>query len=139
MRELTVEADIKKLDIVHNFIQESIKGYECGPAIQFQLEMAVEEIYVNIAYYAYPNAIGITTLKTDVVEDEKGPLLVIDILDQGNPYNPLEHEDPDIELGLEDREAGGLGIYMVKNSMDALSYRYEGKHNIFTVKKYLCN
>lgn len=137
MKEFIVEADIKKLDAVHAFIQDSIEGYDCPMAIQFQLEVAVEEIYVNIAYYAYPNTVGITTLRTDVQEGEKGPVLTIEILDQGKPYNPLEHADPDVGLALEDRETGGLGIYMVKNSMDALAYRYEDNTNIFTVKKHL--
>lgn len=137
MKEFIVEADIKKLDAVHAFIRDSIEGYDCPMAIQFQLEVAVEEIYVNIAYYAYPNAVGITTLRTDVVEEEKGPVLTIEILDQGRPYNPLEHEAPDVGLSIEERDAGGLGIYMVKNSMDALEYKYENNSNVFTVKKYL--
>lgn len=139
MRELTVEADVRNLDVVHAFVREILEEYDCPPSVQFQLEVAVEEIYVNITYYAYPNAIGSTTLNTDVTVDEKGTLLTIDILDQGTPYNPLEHIDPDLDLELSERDPGGLGIYMVKNSMDALAYRYEDNSNIFTVQKYLCN
>lgn len=139
MKEFIVEADVKNLDAVHGFILDSIAGYNCPESIKFQLELAIEEIYVNIAYYAYPNTIGITTLRTEVLMEEKGPLLIVDILDQGTPYNPLEQADPELDLSINERDPGGLGIYMVKNSMDALAYRYEGESNVFTVQKYLCN
>lgn len=137
MKELTVNADVKNLDKVISLIDGVIEPYECSVAVQFQIEVALEEIYVNIAYYAYPNDIGSTTVRCNVEETEKGPMLVVDILDQGNQYNPLEHEGPDLEAGYEEREIGGLGIYMVRSSMDVVSYRYEEKSNIFTIKKYL--
>lgn len=134
MKEITVDADVKNLDSILEFIEDIIAPYDCDPSVQFQLEIALEEIYVNIAYYAYPNAIGKTTIRCEVLHDN---LLVMEILDQGNPYNPLEHKCPDIELGLDEREIGGLGIFMVKKSMDELDYRYQDNNNIFTIKKYL--
>lgn len=138
MKELTVDADVKNLDSIMGFIEEVLSPFDCPPAIQFQLEVALEEIYVNIAYYAYPEVVGATTIRSYVTEEGgQPPLLTMDIYDQGKPYNPLEHDAPDIELSAEDREIGGLGIFMVKNSMDALSYRYEENSNIFTVSKYL--
>lgn len=138
MRKITVLADVKKLDEILAFIDNIIEPYNCSPTIQFQLEVALEEIYVNIAYYAYPNAVGETTIRCKIVEENgKPPLLIMDILDQGNQYNPLEHKHPDIDIGIEDREIGGLGIFIVRESMDSLDYRYEDNNNIFTLRKYL--
>lgn len=136
MIELTVDADVKHLDAIFDFVNQVIEPYDCSTTIRFQLEVAIEEIYVNIAHYAYPNAVGTTTIRCEVVEKNK-PLLVVDILDQGKPYNPLARQDPDVELDAEAREIGGLGIYMVKSSMDSVSYRYEEGSNIFTLEKFL--
>lgn len=138
MKEISVNANVKNLDAVLDFLKEVIEPYECSIEVQFQLELALEEMYVNIAHHAYPDEVGITTIRCEVVEEPgKDALLVISVLDQGIPYNPIEHTDPDLGLSAEDREIGGLGIYMIKNSMDVLSYSYDDGHNIFTVKKYL--
>lgn len=138
MKEITVNADVKNLDAVLSFLHDTIEPYNCSTEVQFQLELALEEAYVNIAHHAYPNEVGSTTIRCDVVEENKtANLLVIDILDQGIPYNPIEHDDPNVDTSAEEREIGGLGIYMIKNTMDVLSYSYEDEHNIFTVKKYL--
>lgn len=138
MKEIKVNADVKNLDSVLQFMNEVIEPYNCSVEIQFQLELALEEAYVNIAHHAYPNDVGSTIIRCDVVEkDDKSNLLVIDILDQGIPYNPIEHNDPNINSSAEERDIGGLGIYMIKNSMDALSYSYENEHNVFTIEKYL--
>lgn len=138
MHVLNVNADVKLLDDVNEFMHGVIAPYDCPIDIQFQIEVALEEIYSNIAYYAYPNSIGPTTINCNVEEQEgRPPLLIVDILDKGVPYNPLEQEDPDISLDCDEREIGGLGIYLVKNSMDFVSYRHEEGANIFTIKKYL--
>lgn len=138
MHVLNVNADVKLLDDVNEFVNGVIAPYDCSIDIQFQIEVALEEIYSNIAYYAYPNDIGPTTIYCKVEEQEGKPsLLIVDIIDKGVPYNPLEQDDPDITLSCEEREVGGLGIYLVKNSMDFVSYRHEEDANIFTIKKYL--
>lgn len=136
MIEITVEADVKHLDIIFAFVNQVIEPYHCSASTRFQLEVALEEIYVNIAHYAYPSAVGTTTIRCEVI-GEKEPLLYLEILDQGKPYNPLARQDPDVELCAEAREIGGLGIYMVKSTMDAVSYRYESGSNIFALEKYL--
>lgn len=138
MNEITIDADIKNLNEITSFLNNIIDNYDCSMEVKFQLELAIEEIYVNIAYYAYPNAIGSTTIRYDIVnEDDKPPLLVLDILDQGEEYNPLEEKNPDISLDAMAREIGGLGIFIVKESMDFVDYHYENGNNIFTIKKYL--
>ncbi|MFI3202001.1 MAG: ATP-binding protein [Eubacteriales bacterium] len=138
MHVLNVDADVKLLEDVNDFLNEVLVPLNCPADIQFQIEVALEEIYSNIAYYAYPNEIGPTMIYCKVEEEEGKPyLLILEIEDKGIPYNPLDQEDPDITLSCEEREIGGLGIFLVKNSMDFVSYRHENGANIFTIKKYL--
>jgi anti-sigma regulatory factor (Ser/Thr protein kinase) len=88
----------------------------------------VEEIFVNIAHYAYTPETGSVTIRMSVQEN-----IVIEFEDSGKPYNPLEKEDPDIKASAEEREVGGLGIFMVKKIMDKVEYRREGNKNILTI------
>lgn len=135
MEELIITADTKRLDEVLSFVDEILGKYDCPTVTQIQIDIAVEEIYVNIAHYAYNPEVGEATITCRVEND---PLrVIIEFKDGGLPYNPLDREDPDIELSAEERDIGGLGIYMVKNSMDNVSYRYEGEKNIFTIEKTL--
>lgn len=134
MKELTVPAVVENLEQVIAFVDGQLAGFDCPMEVQFQIDVAVEEIYVNIAHYAYHPDIGEATIRCMVTE---GPPVevVIELLDSGQPYDPLSRSDPDINLSAEERDIGGLGIYMVKTSMDDVSYRYEGGKNILTLKK----
>ena len=106
-----------------------------SPKARMQIELAVEEIFVNIANYAYAPEIGRATVRV-VVSDE--PLTVtITFLDRGVPYDPLKKDDPDVTLSAADREIGGLGIFMTKKVMDDVSYEYKDGQNILTLKKRL--
>ena len=98
---------------------------------QMKISVAVEEIFVNIAHYAYGDSVGNAEIDIDVDNDKKS--IVVLFKDCGTPYNPLEHEDPDISLSAEEREIGGLGIYIVKKSMDEVSYQYKDGKNILTI------
>ena len=100
-----------------------------------QIDVAVEEIFVNIANYAYNPDIGSAGITVETQED---PLsVVITFTDGGVPYDPLKKPDPDVTLPAEERQIGGLGIYMVKKSMDDISYDYKDGKNILTLKKNL--
>ena len=135
MKELTVPATVENLDKVIDFLDRILEAHNCPLEIQYQIDVAVEEIYVNIAHYAYRPVIGEATIRCQVEEE---PLqVIIQLLDSGRPYDPLAREDPDLDLSAEEREIGGLGIYMVKNSMDNVSYRYEDGKNVLTIKKKL--
>lgn len=135
MEELIIPAETKRLDDVLSFVDQILNRYDCPMDVQIQIDIAVEEIYVNIAHYAYNPDVGEATIRCMVEND---PLrVVIEFMDGGVPYNPLERETPDLDLSAEDREIGGLGIYMVKNSMDNVSYRHESGKNIFTIQKNL--
>lgn len=133
MKELKVDATTEKLDEVIAFVEGQLEQYDCPMKSMTQLSIAVEEIFVNIAHYAYRPEIGQATVRVQV---EENPLtVVITFLDNGIPYDPLAREDPDITLSAEEREIGGLGIFMVKKSMDAVTYEYKDGQNILTITK----
>ncbi len=103
--------------------------------IQMQIDVAVEEIFVNIANYAYGTGEGPATVRINV--DNQNKIVDITFIDNGVPYDPLAKEDPDITLSAQERQIGGLGIFMVKKSMDDVTYEYRDGHNILTLKKGL--
>ena len=135
MKELIIEAKNENLDEVLKFVNEQLEGYDCDIRTQTQVDVAVEEVFVNIASYAYDPTVGPATIRAEVIED---PLSVsLTFVDNGVPYDPLAKEDPDITLSADERDIGGLGIYMVKKSMDDVSYEYKNGQNILTIKKTL--
>lgn len=133
MKELNIEAKTENLDQVIEFVKECLGQYDCSDRILTQLIIAIEEIFVNVAHYAYGQEEGRATVR---IEIKKNPLsVVISFLDNGVQYNPLEKPDPDITLSAEQRQIGGLGIFMVKKSMDAVAYEYKEGQNILTITK----
>ena len=134
MAERIFPASLDQLEQVQTFVAEQLENCSCSSKVKFQLDVAVEEIFVNIAHYAFrPEQMGEATVRCCV---GGSPLQVnIQFLDSGKPFNPLAKEDADITLSAEDREIGGLGILMVKKSMDAVDYTYEDGKNILTIKK----
>lgn len=135
MNELIVDASISELDSVLDFINGELENNDCNVKVQIQIAIAVEEIFVNIAHYAYPSGEGKATIQ---ISFEGDPLKAeIVFIDEGTPYNPLDNDDPDITLSAEERQIGGLGIYMVKKSMDDVFYDQRDGKNILTIKKVL--
>lgn len=135
MKEITVPATLEELDRVTEFINGELEAYGCSARVRMQIDIAVEEIYVNIAHYAYHPEVGEASVCCAVGGE---PLqVIIQFADRGKPYNPLAKEDPDVSLSAEERDFGGLGIYMVKKSMDDITYDYEDGKNILTIKKNL--
>ena len=133
MAELTLQASLEKLDEVLAFVEENLEKNECPMKVLMQVQIAVEEIFVNIAHYAYDSGQGMATIRVEVGGD---PLqVIITFIDQGVPYDPLKKEDPDITLSAEERKIGGLGIFMVKKSMDDVKYEYADGKNILTISK----
>ena len=135
MEIMTVKAMTDQLDTVTDFIEEKLAPYDCPMRTMLQLRLAVEEIFVNIASYAYSPEVGNAEIRCEVLED---PLrVVIQFLDSGTPFDPLAKEDADTsEEALMSRE-GGLGILLVKNTMDDVQYSYEDGKNILTILKKL--
>ena len=135
MQELIVEADRMNLPQVQAFIDEQLEEVGCPMPAQISIDIAVEELFVNIASYAYGNGSGKAVVQVTVHED---PLSVeITFIDNGAPYDPLAKADPDTTLSVKERKKGGLGIFMVKKSMDNVSYEYKDGNTILTIKKNL--
>ena len=133
--ELDIEALTENLDTVLDFIHKHLEGTDCSMKTMMQIDLAVEEIFVNIAHYAYAPEKGNAVVRVEVEED---PVTVeITFMDKGVPYDPLAKEDPDITLEADQREIGGLGVFLVKETMDDVSYEYKDGHNILRVKKNL--
>lgn len=135
MNELTLDATIENLDRVIAFVDDHLEQYGCSMKTQMQIDVAVEELFVNIAHYAYSPKTGLATVRVEVENDP--PAVAITFMDRGIPYNPLQKPDPDVTLSAEKRKIGGLGIYMVKKSMDAIDYEYRDGQNILCIKKRL--
>ena len=107
----------------------------CSTKIQTQIDIAVEELFVNIAHYAYKPDTGPATVRVEV--EKEPPAICITFIDHGVPYDPLAREDPDITLSAEERRIGGLGIFMVKKSMDSIEYEYKDGQNILHIRKLI--
>lgn len=131
---ITVDAKKENLDDIMKFVDKHLEMLGCDPVNQIRIETAVEEIYVNIASYAYPHAIGQAAIYAKALKDPRG--IEVCFRDQGVPFDPLAREDPDVTLKAEDRKIGGLGIYMVKNSMDQVSYEYSDGMNVLRFRKF---
>ena len=135
MKELDIQAKIDNLEQVMAFVDEQLEEAGCSMKAQMQIDIAVEEVFVNIAHYAYNPVIGDVTIRVAIEND---PLaVVLTFIDEGQPYDPLAKEDPDVKLAAEDRQIGGLGIFMVKKTMDDVDYEYNQGRNILTLKKGL--
>lgn len=131
--ELTIEAAVENLPRVMEFLEQHLEEADCPLKAQMQLTVAAEEIFVNIAHYAYAPGTGEATVRLEIT-DEPAAVHVI-FLDRGVPFDPLAKPDPDVSLSAEERGIGGLGIYMVKKSMDEVRYEYRDGQNVLTLIK----
>lgn len=117
------------------FVEDELDKLGCSMKEVMQITVCVEEMFVNVAHYAYEGNDGEITLSID----DKNGNVAITFTDEGKPFDPLEKEDPDITLSAEDRQIGGLGIFMVKKSMNEVHYERKDGKNIFIMKKNICN
>ena len=131
--EIKVDATIKNLNEVIAFLNGHLEKNGCPLKAQNEVQLAVEEIYANIAKYAYTQGTGEAVIRVEADRDSKG--VTITFTDQGRPYNPLEREAPDVTLPASERQIGGLGIFLVRNIMDDMQYEYRDGSNILTIKK----
>lgn len=134
MQEMKITSSNTYLEKVQNFISNSIQICECNNKIRNQLMLAVEEIFINIARYAYYPESGEVTIQCDVMGENR--TIMIKMIDKGKPFNPLSMEEPDITANLEEREAGGLGIMLAKKSANRIEYTFENGMNMLTIYKY---
>ncbi len=132
-KELTIDATVENIAKVTDFVNEQLEACDCPIKAQMQIDVAMDELFSNIAHYAYNPDVGPATVR---VETRENPLsVIITFIDNGKPYDPLAKTDPDVTLSAEDREVGGLGIFLVKKTMDDVTYEYKNGQNILTIKK----
>ena len=135
MKELNIAATVENIEVVTDFVNEQLEALECPMKAQSQIDVAIDELFGNIAHYAYAPEVGDATVRVEAIEDPHA--VVITFIDQGVPYDPLAKEDPDVTLSAEERKIGGLGIYMVKKTMDEITYAYKDGQNVLSIKKKL--
>ena len=135
MKEITIEAVVSNTDLAINFLEELLYDENCPVKAKMQIEIAIDEIFSNIAHYAYQDRTGNVTIRAEMQENPRAVCMTF--IDSGVPYNPLEKADPDITLSAEERKIGGLGIYMVKKNMDEVIYSYINGQNHLMIKKYI--
>ena len=135
MKELTIAATVENIGTVTDFVDEQLEALDCPVKAQMQIDIAIDELFGNIAHYAYNPDVGNATVRVEVAEEPQA--VIITFIDGGVPYDPLKAADPDITLSAEERQIGGLGIYMVKKSMDEITYEYKDGKNILSIKKKL--
>ena len=132
-KKIRVAATKENLETVTAFLDEILDEKDCPLKVRLQIDLALEEMYINIANYAYTPKIGEMELR--VAFDEAGRELTMVLIDSGIPYDPLAKKDPDVTLSAEKRKIGGLGIYLVKKTMDSMAYERRDGKNIVTMKK----
>ena len=129
----TFPAKVEALSDVLGFVDQTLEGYECPMKIQTAICVAIEEVFVNVAHYAYGEGEGDMTL--GIGFDTESREITFRMADKGTPFDPLQKPDPDITLSAEEREIGGLGIFITKKTMDTVTYAYENGENILTMIK----
>ena len=133
MNVKTFPAKVEALSDVLGFVDQTLEDCGCPMKIQMAICVAIEEVFVNVAHYAYGEGEGDMTL--GISFDEQSRHITFRMTDRGTPFDPLKKPDPDITLSAEDREIGGLGIFITKKTMDAVTYAYENGENILTMMK----
>ena len=150
-KNIKILAVLDNLSKVLESVDAQLDAADCSPKIRMQIDIAVEELFVNIANYAYVPDTGDADILIEITDscpipedcqedisdiDRSGNWLRVTLSDSGTPFNPLLKEDPDVTLSAQDRRIGGLGIFMVKKSMDYMYYEFkDGKNNISICKK----
>ncbi len=131
--ELDIEAKTERLPELLSLIEEQLEGSDCPMKARMQIAVAAEEIFVNIASYAYAPDTGRARIRLEVSGEEK--CLTLTFADSGRPFDPTEKSDPDLSLSAEERSVGGLGIYMTKKLMDKVTYAFRDGMNVLTLQK----
>ena len=130
MRELVLESIDENLTEILRVLDEELESAGCDIDTRYEIDIAVEEIFVNISDYAYGGSPGPVRIQIEIDEG-----VTVTFIDEGVEFDPLKRADPDITLPEKERSVGGLGIYIVKKSMDEMTYLYDEGRNILTIKK----
>ena len=135
MKELTIPATVENIEKVTEFVNSQLEEINCPINAKMQIDIAIDELFGNIAHYAYKPETGPATVRVEVTETPIS--VIVTFIDHGIPYDPLKKDDPDVTLSAEERAIGGLGIFMVKKTMDEITYEYKDGQNILSIRKDL--
>lgn len=135
MPRITLPATLDQIERATDFLNGILERVGCPLRTQTQLDIALDELMSNVARYAYAPGNGEITISVRVLNDPRR--VVLTLTDGGVPYDPLQKADPDVTLGAEERQIGGLGIFIVKKTMDKMTYAYKNKKNIVKITKNL--
>ena len=135
MKELTLPAAKENIPDVIDFVNRELESVGCPMKTEAQIDIAIDELYSNIANYGCDENSGEVTVLLETETDSR--TVTITFVDNGRPFDPLSRPDPDVTLKARERKIGGLGIYMVKKSMDDVCYEYREGKNILTIRKTL--
>ena len=134
-KEIVVPAILEQVEKITDFINKELQEEDLPAKAIRQVDIAVDELFANIANYAYDKlSPGTVAVQVEKLVSPRG--ISISFIDSGVPFDPLSQEEPDVSLGAEERTIGGLGIFLVKKIMDDVDYRFEDGKNILTIKKY---
>ena len=133
MQELNLEASVANIPAVTDFVNAILEELDCPMKAQMQIDVAIDELFSNIAQYAYAPGTGPATVRIETEQDP--PAVILTFIDQGMPFDPLAMEDPDITAPAEKRSIGGLGVFLVKKTMDDMRYERRDGQNILRIKK----
>ncbi|MBR5701451.1 MAG: ATP-binding protein [Oscillospiraceae bacterium] len=133
MQELNLEASVTNIPAVTDFVNAILEELDCPIKARLQIDVAIDELFSNIAQYAYAPGTGTATVRVETEQDPRAVILTF--IDRGVPYDPLAAEDPDITAPAEVRSIGGLGVFLVKKTMDDVRYEYREGQNILRIMK----
>jgi len=128
---ITLEASLKNLQVISSFLHKWAKKASLSTHSENELFLAVEEAYINIVKYAYPESLGKVSIHCRIEEDS----LILKIRDEGIPFNPLQLSEPHLVSCLKERKVGGLGVFLMRRFVDNVKYEKEGKYNVLTLVK----
>jgi len=135
VKKLSLPAKRENIPEVIDFVDRELDELGCPEKTKTQINIAIDELYGNISSYAYGEGSGEATVLVD--HDSSTGAVSISFQDEGKPFNPLESGEPDVTLSARERKVGGLGIFLVRKSMDDVLYEYRDGKNILTIRKTL--
>ena len=133
MKEFNLPAKLESIPILTDAVNEILEEHDCSMKAQMQLDIAIDEIFANIAHYAYAPGTGDATVQLEFFGQPLSARLTF--IDSGVPFDPLERTEPDVTLSAEERQIGGLGIFLVKKTMDAMRYERRDGQNVLVLEK----
>lgn len=133
MREMTIDATVRNIPVVTEFVNDRLRELKCPLKALTQIDIAIDELFGNISNYAYKPDVGPATVRVEV---ENNPVaVIITFIDGGRQFDPLSTDDPDTTLPASERRIGGLGLYLVRKTMDEITYEYRDGKNILRIRK----